>query len=106
MSQTEVLSERKPWVLVSTLKESTSQEDLEKITPEISSIIDEWQSKGHIIWSGPFNDNKTGMAVFEATEDEANSLYDKYAKACSGVLDYFLYQWEAMPILSVLSKTH
>lgn len=59
-----------------------------------------------MIWSGPFNDNKTGIAIFEATQEEANLLYDKYANACSGVLDYFLYQWEAMPILSILSKSH
>ena len=104
MSQQTELALRKPWVLVSVLKETTSQNDLERITPFITKIIDDWQSQGKIMWSGSFNDNKTGMAVFEATENEANELYEKYDKACSGILDYFLYQWDAMPLLSILSK--
>ena len=56
------------------------------------------------MWSGAFNDNATGMAVFEATEQEANEFYDKYDRICSGILEYSMYQWDAMPILSVLSK--
>ena len=56
------------------------------------------------MWSGAFNDNATGMAVFEATEREANEFYDKYDRICSGILEYSMYQWDAMPILSVLSK--
>lgn len=104
MSQETILANVKPWVLVSSLKENTSEQELERITPAISELIDQWHSKGRIMWSGAFNDNKTGMAVFEATENEANDFYAKYDKVCSEVLDYNLYQWDAMPILSLLSK--
>jgi hypothetical protein len=45
------------------------------------------------------------MAVFEATEKEANRFYDKYDKICSGVLTYHLYQWDSFPLLSMLEKT-
>jgi hypothetical protein len=56
------------------------------------------------MWSGALSDNKTGIAIFEATDEEANSIYDNYDKICSNVLDYYLYQWDAMPILSLLGK--
>lgn len=55
------------------------------------------------MWSGAFSDNTTGMAVFEATEKEANEFYAKYDKICSGVLKYTMYRWDAMSILSILS---
>lgn len=100
----QVQLEKTPWVLVSSLKESTKEEDLNRIAPEINKIIDEWQSQGRLIWSGGFDDNKTSMAVFEGTKEEAKILYDKYDKICSDILTYGLYQWDAMPILSVLSK--
>ena len=44
------------------------------------------------------------MAVFEATDEEANKFYKEYSDACETVLIHHLYQWDAMPILSVLSK--
>jgi hypothetical protein len=43
------------------------------------------------------------MAIFEGTEKEANEFYAKYDKICSGILKYTMYQWDAMPILSILS---
>lgn len=97
------IAQRKPWVLISVFKENTNHDDLVKITPQIQEMIDDWQSLGKIMWSGAFNDNTTGMAVFEATEQEANEFYDKYDKVCSGILKYTMYQWDAMPILSLLS---
>ena len=104
MSQQEqILVETTPWVLVSSYKENTNPVDLEKIIPQIKDLIDEWHFQGKFMWSGAFNDNKTGMAVFEATEQEARQFYDKYTKICSGVLEHFLYQWDAMPLLSILS---
>ncbi len=104
MSQQEqVLQETRPWVIISVYKDSTNSQELEKITPQIQNLVDEWQSKGKIMWSGAFNDNKTGMAVFEATKQEANEFYQKYDKICSGILEYSMYQWDAMPILSILS---
>lgn len=91
-------------MLVSTLKESTNEQDVERIRPQISSLVDDWQSQGRIMWSGALSDNKTGIAIFEATEDEANSIYDRYDRICSNILDYYLYQWDAMPLLSVFEK--
>lgn len=104
MSQQEqVLQETRPWVIISVYKDNTNSQELEKITPQIQNLVDEWQSKGKIMWSGAFNDNKTGMAIFEATNKDANELYQKYDKICSGILEYSMYQWDAMPILSILS---
>ena len=103
MSQQELLQETRPWVIISVYKDNTNSQELEKITPQIQNLVDEWQSKGKIMWSGAFNDNKTGMAVFEATNNDANELYQKYDKICSGILEYSMYQWDAMPILSILS---
>lgn len=104
MSQQEqVPQETRPWVIISVYKDNTNSQELEQITPQIQNLVDEWQSKGKIMWSGAFNDNQTGMAVFEATKQEANEFYQKYDKICSGILEYSMYQWDAMPILSILS---
>lgn len=104
MSQQEAVFQRKPWILISSLRENTSEQDIERIRPNIGNLIDHWQSQGRIIWSGALNDNKTGIAIFEATDEEATQLYNKYADICKDVLDYYLYQWDAMPILSFLDK--
>lgn len=98
------LDQKRPWVLISIFKNDTNLNDLSRITPQIQQIIDDWQSTGKIMWSGAFNDNATGMAVFEGTEQEANDFYAKYDKVCSGILKYTMYQWDAMPILSILSN--
>jgi hypothetical protein len=103
MSQiTETVSEKKLWVLVSSLKDDTKEIDLRMVAPSVIELIDEWQSAGKFIWSGPFNDNKTGMAIFDATEEESKRFYDKYDKICSGVLSYHLHQWDSLPFLSML----
>ena len=104
MSQETVLDQVKPWVLVSSFKENTNEQELQRITPAISELIDQWQSKGRMIWSGPLDNNSTGMAVFEASDNEAKIFFSQYDKICSGTLDYHLYQWDAMPILSILSR--
>ena len=102
MSQQEI--ETKPWVIITVFKENTNPNDLQRISPQIQSLVDEWQNNGKMMWSGAFNDNATGMAIFEGTEHEAKEFYDKYDKICSGILQYSMYQWDAMRILSVLSK--
>ncbi|MGI0009877.1 MAG: hypothetical protein ACREAE_00580 [Nitrosopumilaceae archaeon] len=102
MSQTTQTVEQKSlWALVSTLKDNTKEADLQRITPEVIELVDEWQSKGGMMWSGSLDDNKTGMAVFAATKEDAKRFYEKYDKLCSGVLVCHLYQWDAMPILSL-----
>jgi uncharacterized protein YciI len=90
------------WVLMSQLRDDTKKEDFESITPEIIELVDQWQSRGKFIWSGPLSDNRTGMAIFEGTNEEAHQFYDKYDKICSGILEYHLYQWESMPLLGIL----
>ena len=97
-------TETKPWVIITVFKENANLEDIERIVPQIQGIVDEWQSAGNIMWSGPFNDNLTGMAVFEATKNDADSFFKKYDEICSGILEYSMYEWDAMPILSVLSN--
>lgn len=104
MSQQEqAIKEIRPWVIISVFKKNTNPNNLQRITPQIQNLVDEWQSTGKIMWSGAFNDNQTGMAVFEGTEQEANEFYQKYDKICSGILEYSIHQWDAMPILSILS---
>ena len=96
--------ETKPWVIITVFKEGVNPSDIERISPQIQSLTDAWQSNGKIMWSGPFTDNVTGMAVFEATKKEADDFFKKYDKICSGILNYSIYEWDAMPILSVLSE--
>ena len=103
MSQQE-LRETRPWVIITVFKENTDLNDLQRISPQIQNLVDEWQSQGKMMWSGAFDDDATSMTVFEGTEQEANEFYSKYDKICSGILQYSMYQWDAMPILSVLSK--
>ncbi|MBT4327538.1 MAG: hypothetical protein HOD60_11665, partial [Candidatus Nitrosopelagicus sp.] len=84
--------ETKPWVLVSNVQEDTKTVDLQMIVPQISALVDEWQSDGKIMWSGAFDNERSSMAVFEATEDEAKEFFKKYESICSGVLNYYLHQ--------------
>ncbi|MDH3824776.1 MAG: hypothetical protein OES14_03185 [Nitrosopumilus sp.] len=93
-----------PWVIVSSLGKDTSDQDLERIVPKIQSLVDNWQESGKIMWSGSFNNQPSSMAVFEATDEEAKRFYKEYSDACENLLVHYLYQWEAMPILSVLSN--
>ena len=103
-NQEQVLTNAKPWVLLSSIKGDPNPADMERVVPQIQAIVDEWQSQGKMMWSGPLDNNQSGMAVFEADEKEAKALFDKYNAACSGLLECFLYQWDAMPILSILSQ--
>lgn len=95
--------EQKPWVLISVIKDGTTPEEMEAVAPRVKELVDEWQSKGRIMWSGSFDDGVTGMAVFEAAKDEADDFFKKYDEACSDKLEYTMYGWDAMPVLSLLS---
>jgi len=101
MSTTQIVQERKLWVLVSSLKENAGDVDLERIAPSLSNLVDQWHSQGKFVWSGPLNE-KSGMAVFEATEQEAHEFFEQNKKICSDALDSYLYQWGALPFLSLL----
>lgn len=100
---TQKLSENKVWVLVSSLKENAKQADLEQIVPKVSSLVDKWNSKGKFVWSGPLDNNTSGMAVFEATKDEAKQFLEEQRHVSSEALDSYLYQWDALPFLSLLN---
>lgn len=93
----------KPWVLVSRIKEDAIVQDMEGVAPRVMALVDEWQARGRIMWSGAFDDNASSMAVFEGTDQEARSLFERYEDICSGALNCYLYQWDAMPVLSVLA---
>ena len=69
-----MVQETKPWVLVSNIQENANPNDLKRIAPEVSNLVDEWQSQGKIMWSGAFDNQMSSMAVFEATEEEANEF--------------------------------
>ena len=55
-----------------------------------------------MIWSGAFDDNKTAMSVIEATKDEAEAFYAKYDNTTKPFLATYMYQWNAMPLLSLI----
>ena len=83
--------ELKPWVIVSSIGNDASEQDLERIRPKIISLVDDWQSSKRTMWSGSFNNQPSGMAVFEATDEEANKFYKEYSDACETVLVHHLY---------------
>jgi len=103
MSQTLETKNKKLWVLVSSLKDTATDDDLQRITPSVSALVDLWQYRGKFVLSGPLDNNKTGLAIFEATENEAKQLLDEHKRASSDTLDSYLYHWDALPFLSLLN---
>ena len=101
MSQ-QTITHEKSWAIVSVLKDDVSDQQLKEVVPDASKVIDEWQSKGKFMLSGPFDDNKTALTVFHGTEDEVSRFYEQYKNATSFVLDTFVYKWDALPVLSLL----
>lgn len=101
MSQ-QIAPNEKSWAIVSVLKDNADEQQLGGIVPQVSQIIDEWQSKGKFMLSGPFDDNKTALTIFSGTQDEVSEFYEQYKKATSPVLDTYVYQWDAFPLLSIL----
>ena len=97
-------SNREPFVLVSVFKEDVKPEEVVNATPALSLIIDEWHNSGKMIWSGSFDDNKTAMSVIEATKLEAEEFYSKYSNATNSFLSTYMYQWDAMPLLSLIGN--
>ena len=93
---------KKPYVLVSVFKEDAKPEEIANAAPALSLLIDEWHNAGKMIWSGAFDDNKTAMSVIEATKDEAEAFYAKYDNTTKPFLATYMYQWNAMPLLSLI----
>jgi len=103
MSQTLETENKKLWILVSSLKETATSDDLQRITPSVSTLFDQWYSRGKFVLSGPLDNNTTGLAIFEATENEAKQLLEEHKRASSDALDSYIYQWDALPFLSLLN---
>ena len=93
---------KEPYVLVSVFKEDTKPDEISNAVPALSLLIDEWHNAGKMIWSGAFDDNKTAMSVIEATKDEAEAFYAKYDNTTKPFLATYMYQWNAMPLLSLI----
>ena len=94
----------KPWVIVSSIGNDATEQDIEKIRPKIISLVDNWQSTKGTMWSGSFSDQPSSMAVFEATDEDAKKFYQEYSDVCENILVHHMYQWDAMPLLSILAK--
>ncbi len=95
-------NESKPWVITAVLKDNTGKFDPEKFTQSVSQLFDKWHNQGKFVWSGPLDDDKTALTVFEGTEDEAFQFLSDYKKAAGDVVDIELKQWDALPLLSLL----
>ena len=48
------MAEKSPYVLVSVFKEDAKAEDVAAAAGTIATIIDDWNAKGNMIWSGSF----------------------------------------------------
>ena len=96
--------EKLPHVIVSTFKEGVNPQDVEQATGKITAMIDEWNVHGNMIWTGSFNDGKSAMSVIEANEADALTFFNSYNDVCKSFLDAYMYQWDAMPVLSLLGK--
>ena len=95
---------REPFVLVSVFKEDAKPEEIANATPALSLIIDEWHNSGKMIWSGSFDDNRSAMSIIEASKNEADDFLSKYKNATDSFLSTYMYQWDAMPLLSLLGN--
>lgn len=100
----EVINERKLWVIISTRKREESGKELDIIKPMVEKLNEQWFEKGDFIWAGSFDDKKTSMAIFEAVEDKARKYYDDYSKICLDSLDSTIYQWDALPLFTILQR--
>lgn len=92
------------WVMVSNMNKDAEADEVPAIRSKISSLVDDWHSKGRIMLSGPLDNKTSSMTVVEANEKEAQELFQQWKDICSGFLVSEMYRWDAMPILSVLAR--
>jgi hypothetical protein len=97
-----MVDEKSPYVLVSVFKEDAKEQDVIQAASKIATIIDEWNMQGNMIWSGSFDDDKTAMSVIEGTKPEIDAFFRKYDDVCKSFLSSYMYQWDAMPLLSII----
>lgn len=100
----EVINDRKLWVIISSRKNNGSDKELEIVRPIIEKLNEQWFEKGDFIWTGRFDDNKTSMAIFESTKDKAKNYFEEYSKVCDESLDTKMYQWDALPLFTILER--
>ena len=95
---------KEPYVLVSVFKDDAKPEEISNAAPALSLLIDEWHNAGKMIWSGAFDDDKTAMSVIETTKTEAEVFYAQYDNITKPFLATYIYQWDAMPLLSLIGN--
>lgn len=100
----EVINERKLWMIITTRKENCEENELEILKPMIEKLNEFWFRKGDFVWAGRLDDEKTSMAIFEATEEKAGNYFSQYHAVCNGILDVNLHQWDAFPLFMVLER--
>ncbi|MGY5147115.1 MAG: hypothetical protein ACW9W4_03875 [Candidatus Nitrosopumilus sp. bin_7KS] len=100
----DVINERKLWVIISTRKNNDSVNELDIVKPMVEELNGQWSGKGDFMWSGRFDDNKTSMIIFEATEEKAKKYFEDYSKVCSDSLDVNIHQWDALPLFTILER--
>jgi hypothetical protein len=98
------MADKTPYVLVSVFKEDANEQDVAGAASRIATIIDDWNLKGNMIWSGAFDDNKTSMSVIEGDKKEVENFFNTYNDASKSFLSSYMYQWDAMPLLSLLGQ--
>ncbi len=98
------MADKTPYVLVSVFKEDANEQEVVGAAGRIATIIDDWNAKGNMIWSGAFDDNKTSMSVIEASQSEAEEFYAKYNNTTGKFLSTYMYKWDAMPFLSLIGN--
>ena len=94
--------DKQPYVLVSVFKEDAKPEEIANAAPALSLLIDEWHNAGKMILSVAFDVDQTAMSVIEATKTEAEAFYAKYDNTTKPFLATYMYQWNAMPLLSLI----
>lgn len=99
MSQTQ---DKVPWVFTAELNESAENFDPENFATKIQELFEKWQTQGKFLWSGPLDDNKTALTVFEGTNEEASAFFQDYNNAVGDVVTIEKKQWDALPVLSLL----
>lgn len=100
----EVINERRLWMIITTRKENCEENEVEILKPMIENLNEQWFGKGDFVWTGRLDDDKTCMAIFEATEEKARNYFSQYQAVCKGILDTNLHQWDAFPLFSVLER--
>ena len=100
----EVINDRKLWVIISTRKKDHVENELSIIQHIVEKLNEQWFEKGEFIWTGRFDDEKTSMAIFEATMEKATKYFDAYSKITNDSIDTKMHKWDAIPLFTILAR--